>query len=356
MVDKRHEITLKQLTIFGISAQIGLGILTLPSNLAKKTGHDGWLVVAAAGCIMLLLAIFIALLINRHPNSSILDINILLYGKYFGMFFNLAFICYILFTTSLSSRLFAEMIKISVLNQTPLIVISLFIFIPTVYQVSKGLKVICRFASLLILAHITLILTFLLIVRDARVTYLMPVAKSGIITIFKNIPYAFFSFLGIELITIFYPNVTNKNNVVKYVTIESIYIAIFYIIVVAFTTALFGENKLKMIIFAMYSVERAIKVPILERLDVFFIAFWFPIMAGSVRSYFFSSYYCIAKLFKIRKEKLLIAIVFVVVIIIGRIPKNLEDIFTYMNYAALLGAANILFIAFSLFISLIRRR
>ncbi|WP_027626109.1 GerAB/ArcD/ProY family transporter [Clostridium lundense] len=356
MDNKENAITLKQLTTFAISAQIGLGILTLPSTLAKKMGHDGWIAVALSGCIIVILITFIILLMNKYQNSSILDINILLYGKYLGMFFNFIFVCYLLFITGLGNRFFAEVIRIIVLNQTPVLVIGALVSIPTIYQTTKGLKVICRFATLLLLAHILLILTFLLVLKNVRFTYLLPIGESGFFAITKNITYAFYSFLGIELITIFYPNVTNKKNAAKHIIAGSIYVTIIYIIIIIFSTALFGENKLKMLIFPMYSIEQSIKVPILERLDIFFIGFWFPIMAGSVRSYFFSSYYCLSEIFKTRRKELLIPIVFIISLSIGRIPKSLEDIFTYMNHLGLLGTANILLMVFSFFVSLVKRR
>ncbi|KAJ50257.1 spore germination protein (amino acid permease) [Clostridium tetanomorphum] len=356
MDNKENIITLKQLTIFSISAQIGLGVLTLPSTLAKKIGHDGWIAVALSGCMIIILVTFIILLMNRYQNRSILDINVLLYGKYWGMFFNFIFICYLLFITGLGNRFFAEVIRIIVLNQTPVIIIGALVSIPTIYQTAKGLKVICRFATLLLLTHILLISTFLLVMKNARFTYLLPIGESGFLAIAKDITYAFYSFLGVELITIFYPNVTDKKSTLKHIITGITYVSVIYIIIVIFSTALFGENKLKMLVFPMYNIEQSIKVPILERLDIFFIVFWFPIMAGSVRSYFFSSYYCLSKIFKTRRKKLLIAIVFIIALSIGRIPKNIEEISIYMNYLGLLGTANILLMVFSFFISLVKRR
>lgn len=355
MTGKINQISSWQLVSFIISSQIGLGILTLPSILAKKVGHDGWIPVLLSGMAVLFLVIPIIGLLKRFPGKSILDINVLVYGKIIGMLLNLLLVAYLIFSTGISTRIFVELINIIVLKETPKIVISLLIISPTFYFTVKGLKVVCRFANLLYLAHVLMLLTFLLILRNVRFTYLLPVAKPGFLELIKAMPCTAYSFLGFELAAIFYPNVINKEHTMKHIIIGIIYTAIFFTLITVVPVLLFGEDKLKLLVFPIFNIEQAIRVPVIERLDLFFIIFWFATMAASVRTYFFSSFYCVLKLFNIQRKKLLIFSIILITLIVGRIPPNFESLYAYMDYCAILGMANVGVILISLLISLAKK-
>lgn len=350
-----HQITSTQLMSFIISSQIGLGIITLPSTLAKKVGHDGWISVLLIGILVLGVTFLMTKLLDRFPDKSILDINIFLYGKAIGTLLNLMFIFYLLMSTGISSRIFSEIVSIIILKETPQLIAALVIMAPTFYFTAKGLKVICRFANLLYVGHILMIATFLLIIKYIRLTYLQPVLQTGFLKVLKSTPCTIYSFLGFELIAIFYPNVTNKAHTRKPLMLGSVYVTIYFVIITAFSILLFGEIKLKTLVFPIFNIEQAIRVPIIERLDLFFIMFWFPTMEASVRTYFFSSYYCLIKVFPIQRKKVFIAVVIGIVLIIGRIPRHFEDLSRYTDYNAMFAMINIGIMLLSFLVSFIKK-
>ncbi|MDT8717994.1 GerAB/ArcD/ProY family transporter [Clostridium sp. 19966] len=356
MSEKLNQITSKQLISFIISSQIGLGIITLPSILAKEIGHDGWISVLLSGLAAIMIIFPIMKLLNRFPGKSILDINTILYGKIIGSILNLIFIIYLLASAGISSRSFGELINIIILQDTPQLVSYLLIMSPTLYFAAKGLKVICRFDNLLYFAHILIILPLLLVIKHVRFTYLQPVLQPGFLEVIKAVPCTIYSFLGFELITIFYPNVTNKEHTKRHVISGIAYVMMYFIIITAFSVLLFGEDKLKLIVFPIFYIEEATRVPIIERLDLFFIMVWVPTMAASVRAYFFSSYYCLTKVFHVERTKMLIAIVMIITVIIGRIPRNFESLFDYMGYNSVFGMINIGIILLSFLISCTKKR
>ncbi|ADK14624.1 Spore germination protein B2 [Clostridium ljungdahlii DSM 13528] len=356
MDDKRHQITSKQLRTFALSSQIGLGIMTLPSVLAKKVGHDGWIAVILTGVLVLLSSLFELALLKRYKNNSILEINIKLYGKSLGVILNFIFICYTFAFAALNIRLLTGIVSVLVLRETPKIVISFLIALPTTYLTAKGLKVICRFTTLLYLSHIVIIFTFAMIIKDIRITYIMPIAKSDFNLIIKSLPYTIYSFLGFELASVFYPNVVNKEHITMHIIQGVLYTTLFYLIIVVVSVLIFGEMKLKMLVFPIYNIEEAVRVPVIERFDMIFILIWFPMMASSVRNYFFSSYYCVLKIFRIKRKKLLIAVIFIMMFIIGVTLRDIQMICRYINYMAIWGIMNIAFIIISFFISCLKGR
>jgi spore germination protein (amino acid permease) len=356
MNDARHDITSVQLMAFTISAQMGIGILVLPSILAQQIGHDGWISTIITGVVCLVAVVIIMLLLRGYVNKTIFEINISLYGKILGYILNLLFIVYLLFITGITLRVFVETINIIILKFTPVLVTTVLILIPTIYATPKGLKVICRFAVLLLLAYLILILSLLLVVHHIRYTYIMPIGKSGLIPIINSIKSNFYSFLGFELVTLIYPDIKNKEKAFKYMIMGIIFTTMYFTVVAAITTMLFGEIKLSMLVFPIYSMEQIITVPVIERLDTVYILFWFPTMAATVLCYFFSTYYSVSKLIKIKRGKLLIAIVTIIEIIISRIPKNFEATSRYSNYSGIYGMLIIGSIIITFFITLFKKK
>lgn len=356
MDDKKQEITPSQLMGFTISGQIGIGSLFLPYILAQKVGHDGWISTILSGFLCIVLTVLIVSLLKRYLNKTIFDINILLYGKFLGYFLNIIIILYLLFIGGITIRVFEEVVSIIILTFTPPIVVTILILMPCIYATSKGLKVVCKFSVIIYIAYFFLVLCYMLNLKNVRFSYLMPIGKAGIASIIKNMQLAIYSYLGFELVTIVYPNIKNKEKVMKYMVLSMVSTTIFYTLLVAFATMIFGEVKLSMMLFPIYNMEQIISVPIVERLDTLFLLMWFPTMDSTIRAYFFSSYYSISILFKIKRKRILILIVAIIEIFISRIPKNFESVLSYSTYSAIVGAAVVVIIIITFFISLFRKK
>ncbi len=356
MKELKNDITSRQLTMFVIVSQIGLGIVMLPGALAGKVGHDGWITILISGVISILLLFFIILLMKKNSDKNILQINNLLYGKYLGTVFNLFIIIYLCAGSAITLRAFTEIIVIIVLKMTPPVVITSFILLPSIYLSSKGLKIICRFTFFIFIAYILLFFSFILAVGDMRFTYLMPMGKAGFNAIIKSIPMTIYSFLGFELVSIVYSDVKDKENVLKLVTLSGVFTTFFYMLVSVAVTAVFGEAKLSTQVFPIFSILKTIRLPVLERLDIFFIVFWLPAMGASVHSYFFCAFYSIKKFINFKNNNILLLFFSVLVIIFSRIPRNFQALQLYMNYIGMYGIVVITFLVFSYFFSLLNKR
>lgn len=352
----KQEITSVQLMAFIVSAQIGIGILTLPSILTQNVGHDGWISILGTGVICLFEGLLITYLLKGYSDKTIFEINTISYGKIFGTILNLGFILYLLLITGVTLRVFEEAVNIIILKLTPPIVITLLVLLSTIYGISKGLKVICRFAVILFFSYLILIITLLLAVKYARYTYLLPIGKAGMLPIIQGIKISSYSFLGFELIAFIYPNIKDKEKAPKYMGVALIFTTIYYFLSVIVSIMVFGETKLSMLVFPVYNIEQSLEVPVIERLDTLYILFWFPTMASTVRAYLFSAYNSISILFKVKKGNLLLFIVVVIEIMISRIPKNFESTYNYSEYAGNIGMIVVLIIIFTFFISIFRKK
>lgn len=296
------------------------------------------------------------LLLKRYSNKTIFDINFLLFGKFCGYFLNISFVLYLSFICGITIRVFEETINIIVLKYTPPIIITLLILIPVIYATSKGLKVICKFSVLIYVAYFLVIVSFFLNFHHIRFTYLMPVGKAGVIPIIKSMQVAIYSYLGFELVTLIYPNIKNKEKASKYMVGAMLFTTVFYTLLVAFSTMLFGETKLSMLVFPIYNMGQIIPVPVIERLDTIFLLIWFPTMACTIQSYFFSTYHSISMLFNLKRKKLVLIIITIIEVIISRIPSNFESLNRYSTYSSTFGLIIILCIVITFFISLFKKK
>lgn len=354
--DRKNNITSKQMMSFIVSAQIGFGIISLPSVLAETVGHDGWISVLCTGIICTLSIYFLVAFLNRYSNKSIFQINIFLYGKLLGMFLNIILFIYIFFATSIISRTFVEIIKITVLKNTPAMAISVISLFPTIYMSLKGLKVLGRFTTMLFFSYIATLIFYLSIYKHYRITFIMPVGVAGVPLISRGMLLTGFSYLGFELITIIYPYVTDKDKAAKYAVLANVFTTSFFTLVVFLLTIIIGEEKLRMSTFPLFHVATSIKVPIFERVDLFFIMAWFPVMGSAVRGYFYCSYHFLDIVFDIQDNKMLIIIYAIFIFLLGRIPKDFITINKLSNIVGMSGIVVVTFLLFSFIFSFINKR
>lgn len=356
MSDTRLDITSKQMAAFIISGQIGIGILSLPSIIVAEVGHDGWISVLLGGIVCLILALLIIALLKKYKNKTIFEINILVYGKIFGYTLNVFIELYLMFITAITIRIFTETISIIILRLTPQIIITIVILIPTIYAMTKGLKLICRFATLLFIAYLILVMTLFLIIKDLKFTYIMPIGKAGLIPIIKNINLTIYAYLGFELTTLFYPKVKDKENVGKAIMIGMLFTIAYYTGIVLISTMFFGEIKLSMLVFPVYNIEQSIAIPVIERLDTVYMLFWLPTMGGAARAYLYATYYSASALFNIKRQDWLITFIILLEIIVSRIPKNFESTYRYSVYSGIMGMVVIVMTIVTFFVSYLRKK
>ncbi len=356
MLDHKHQITSRQLFVFIIAVQIGIGILTLPSILVQIAGHDAWISIIMGGIISSFILVIIMLLLKRYKDKSILEINSVLYGKHIGGILNILIIVYSFVAAILGIRIFTNVIKVSTLKLTPPTVLTFFILIPTIYLIWYGLKAICRFVNILLVIYSLVIIFLLLIYKDFRFTFLMPVGGSGIKPITMAIIPSLFGFLGIELVAIIYPNITDKENAMKYALAANLFTMVFFLIVTIFTTGFYGEVMLKQLEYPLFSISRSYKAPIVERIDLFFVAFWFPAMASSLRNYLFSSFYSINEVFNIKKRGKVLFIFYIVAVLVSRIPKDQAHTNQFLEILNLLGIGIMGYLCISYLFSFVNKR
>ena len=356
MDSRANNITSGQLMALIVSIQIGVGSFDLPSDLARGSGHDGWISILVFGIIITIVTSIIVRLMNIYNDKSIYEINKLLYGKYLGNFLNLLIVIYLWYSTCVYVRAFTNIVHIHLLNSTPPFILSSFLLIPTIYLTWYGLKYVARFSLTIYLTIAFCFLLYFLVFKDLRYTFLMPVGKSGIEGIKASFLPCIFAFLGYEVISVIYPEITNKKKVMKYAIGADIITIIFCLLLVLVTTSFFGEEMLKKSLYPLIKISRAFRAPIIERLDILFIAMWIPAMSIATRGFFCITYYSINKLLNLKKNITYFFAFTIITIWASNIPKNHSQLDPYNDIMTISGIAFSIFLVICYLFSFIKKK
>ena len=351
-----NNITSRQMALFIFVAQSAIGIITLPTVLAKQTGHDGWISVILAGCISIIGSVLIMMLLNRYSDKGIYEINNLIFGKYIGYGLNIVLLIYIILSAAISVRIFSLFLRLTLLPRTPPLVMSPFILLPSVYLVWQGLKNVCRFKYVSLLSFISLILYLALVQNEVKLSFLMPIGEAGIHPIMSSIRPSLMVFVGFELVAFLYPNITDKKSTLKWIIIANVTTMAFIAVVVAATTAIFGEKLLKTFSVSLFNLSRIYHAPIIERVDLYFAGLWFVAMGCAMRAYMYTGFYSLEKLKLFKKTKPLLIAFFILLIFLSRIPRDINDVFLYFDRISQIGIGVILWTILCLGLSFIIKK
>jgi spore germination protein (amino acid permease) len=351
-----NAVTSKQMALFTFVCQTGIGIITLPTALANEVGHDGWISVIITGFLAIIVAALIALLLKNNSGKGILDINKAVFGRVIGTGLNFLIFTYLLIAASAGATIFVIYLRISFFPLTPPLIMSLLILTPSFYMVWYGLKTVARFKTCTLFSYAIILVYIILIYRDIRLTFLMPVGEAGIIPLLYSIKITYFSFIGLELIAVFYAEITDKDKALKWHVYANIFSMLFLLIITAASTAVFGEKFLPVQSVALFNLFRVYNVNILERVDLFIIASWFFAMGCSIRAYMMASWYSLIKICKVQKNAFIYLLYIFLLLIISRIPKDINQSYYFLDIINYSGMGITIFFILSLFISAVKMK
>jgi len=183
----------------------------------------------------------------------------------------------------------------------------------------------------------------------------MPVGESGIDGIKASFSACFYSLFGYELISIIYPEITDKQKTMKYALSANVLTTMFFLVTVLTTTCFFGEEFLKKILYPILKLSRSYHAPIIERLDLIVISIWLPAMAMGFMGYFSTCYYSINKLFKLKKRAIYLLLFTLITILLSSIPNSNSNLSKY-NVFIIVGVSLFsVFLILSYIFSFIRK-
>lgn len=299
---RRDQISSLHLALMIISAQMGSGIITFPEQFTKQTGHQGWITILLTGLLATGACWMMTALLNRYRDCSIYEINYCLFGKWLGQIINYGLLLYLIVTTASCMREFAIFIQLFMLASLPPPLVMVLILLPTYFLTKNGLRAVGRFSYFLLVILGGILILVSLHFPNIRMTFYKPLIPTDWNGVISTVPLVFYTFIGLELTVFLFPAVHDRRQAMKWTLIANLFSMLFFTLIYLVSIGVFGETVLPRVVAPIFSLSRTLKLPLLERVDLFFFLLWFPLLESGVRSFFATSFDGLRRLFPVKNS------------------------------------------------------
>ncbi|MBZ2175090.1 endospore germination permease [Schnuerera sp. xch1] len=341
---QRNTISNQHIKALLVTTIIGVGMLSLPSELAMILENDGWIAIILAGLMLIPFLIIIDKLFSMFPNKSIFEIGREVMGPtIFGIILIIQAI-YTIIVLAYTVRIFGEVIKVYILETTPIEVIIITMLLATAYLSRSKIEVLGRMAVMIYPIIIGLVV-FLLAVTlpDMDYTNIFPIFNADYKQLPRGIMTAVFSYTGYEIIFLCYNYSDDNKNTLKYVLRGLIVVTCVYLIVFFTSLSSFGIYQLKREIWPSVAVVKEVNLPgyFLENLDGIMLAIWVIAIYASLTSIFYIGGAVLSNISKTKTHELFILPLIPIIYTVALLPDNLvqtnEIMARIISYAAIIA-------------------
>ncbi|WP_088044454.1 GerAB/ArcD/ProY family transporter [Bacillus sp. EAC] len=312
---KKSKITHYQFILMIYGIQVGVGMLSLPRELAAKSGTSSWISIIFGGLISTLISIFYIKLREKSPNTNFLSFFTFYLGKFLGSIVLLLLSIYFIFAGYVVLIRAILYIQSYILQETSEYVLVILFLVPTYQLITGGVHILAKYVEaifpLAIFGQIMLLFTL----KDTDINFILPIIKDGWLPIFKTIPTTATSFLGVELILIYYPYLKTKEKAIKGVVIANAMTTITYVFVTIICFVIYSPYEISKIFEPVIDILSVIEFQYVERLDFILFSLFLMIISKTWVTYIWAGMTGVAELFKIKRFTLFVLILCILFII-----------------------------------------
>ncbi|WLD91643.1 GerAB/ArcD/ProY family transporter [Alkalihalobacillus sp. AL-G] len=331
------------MAFFTITAMlIGIGVLGFQRYIARDAGYDGWISILVGGLIMHIL-LWMIYQILQESGGDIVSVHTYVAGKYLGNFLNIIFSLYFLFICVVILRTYIEVIQVWIFPRLNVWVFTFIFMLLIHYLVSGGFRIVVGVCMFSVILGLPLLLLDFFPIQLARVENLFPVINHSVPEILKGTKTATLSFLGIELLFVYYPFLKNPQSSKKWAHFGMFYTTLFYMGTAIVAFIYYSEEQLRHVIWATISLWKIVEFPFVERFEYVGIAMWVYVMIPNVCITLWAATRIIKRVFQFKQRKVL-WFYFILVYIATCLIKDRETIDQLNNLTGKVGLYVLLYI------------
>lgn len=310
-------------------AILGSGVITLPRVVAEIAGRDGWLSILSAGAITWVLAILVWLLCKKFPDKTLPEFSITILGKPLGILVSLAYVFYTIGIAGITIRLFVELTKTWVFIWTPEPVFILAILLPVVYISRMGAASLGRFAEIITQLTVLVFIVWLVPMGKFSSLNLRPVGTEGVAAIAGASPRAALSFLGFEVMLVFFPFIKSRKKVLRITLIALTIITLLYAANAVMIFGVLGVEQTVMQKWPLMNYLRIGILPFIQRIDSLLLFLWTAQIVSEATIQYFAGTFTLATLTKHHYHDIWAIVCWPLVYLVAIAPQSLAQIITY---------------------------
>jgi spore germination protein (amino acid permease) len=283
----KKEITLLQYILAINGTQVGTSTLTLPAELSKTAGTDGWISIIIGSVLTTIVSLCIVHLMAKHPGDTMLELLTRYLGKWLGKAVMVIWMLYALFAVTVILFVTVSILRTWVLPNTSNYLIVTLLMINTYIIIRGGVQIIGRYAEFVFFFTLGLPILLMFPLKDSHWIYLLPILKEGWIPILYAVKTTTIAFLGFEMAFLFYPYLQNKKAAAKGIVIANALTLIVYLHITLVCFLYFSPDEITQFLWPTLTLVKPIEFPFLERMEIIFVSFYIFLFSTSGIPYIF---------------------------------------------------------------------
>lgn len=338
----KDKITNIQMGFLLFSVMVGVGILSLPQQVANQAGVDGWIVIILSGILAAVSALLMAKIGERFPEKSLIEYGPVLIGKPMGIMLCLLFLIYFIVFASTVTRISADVTKLYLLDDTPVEVVILSTFLTSTLIVLHGINAIARFNQfiqpiILFLLILVLLLTF----SGADLGNNLPILGDGIQPIISSLPSTSFSFLGFEAILFLLPFMKTPQKSTRVILVAFSIVIFLYVFIVIACVSVLGAKEVGYVNYPTLTIAKNIQFPgsFIERVESIMMISWVPFALTTLLLLHYCSSLILAKLLGLKEHRVISILLIPVVYMLAVLPQNVLEVEQWSQGVGAFGAS-----------------
>ncbi|ANY67768.1 hypothetical protein BBD42_15810 [Paenibacillus sp. BIHB 4019] len=274
----KEAITATQAAMMTAKAMIGTGILVLPQSIGKSVGTpDGWLSVLLSGMLAMMFGFIIVKLSQRFPGRTYYQYSQEIVGKWIGSCVGAMMCLYYIFSSGYLLRVMGEVVRMYLLDKTPITIIMLTFMGVAIYMTTAGINAIAQLIEIFLPIIVLIMVVFIIFsFGDFELDNLRPILGEGIAPLLKGIEPSILSYSGFEVMLFVTAFMTDANKALKATFAGIGLTAVLYTLIVAVAIGSLTVEEVQTVTWPTMSVAMNIELPggFFERFESLFTVLW----------------------------------------------------------------------------------
>lgn len=338
MFSSNHKISAKQLKRLIVVDLFSVTGIIVPKIAASVLGKDGVLGIILA-TVYALLFLWILFIIAKEIKESYIQYANEAGGSIFAFIVGFLYSIKIILSGGFIVRLFGEVIKATLLEDTDLRIIILLLLLVAAYMASKGFEVRARVAEIIYFFILIPILSLLFLgLKNIELSNLMPLFNGEIRKLISGSYSIFLIFTLLDLLLFCIPMVRTYNKgrkkargIYSYVAGGILIVSIFNLVVFLTALGLLGSKEVSDNLWSTITTLQIIEFPssAVKRQDGLIMGIWTLSTFTVISGFLYYLTYIGKEIFRISNRKHFIIPVLLIVFGIAIIPMETEQMFLY---------------------------
>lgn len=321
-----EKVSDREIMIAVPSIAIGVGILSLPGDLASDTiASDGWIAIIAGGLIAIFFTWMFAKFAAGFPHQSFFSYSSLIVTKPVAVIISFFFSVIWVGVAAFEVRRIADVSSQYLFDHTPVEVISLTFLLVVVYAVS-GTRVGLLRLNMMFLPIIILIscLAFAFNLGNFEPANLRPVFETSLNGYVKGIHTGVISYVGFTIVLFYMGLVDKPKHAPRKAALGMVIPIILYCILFVMCIGVLGHSVTENFLYP--TIELAKGFGLFERFESIFFVIWIMAIFNTTSMALDVAVMAINSIFKKVRKVTILFILSPIIYLIGMFPQNFLEV------------------------------